>query len=76
MQRWLGVEAVLPTPHMRLPARSFENTAEVRCEENHPCKHSEDPEPLVSFSSLWSRSVGTRRQGLSLDFAHGRGNGG
>lgn len=76
MRRLLRVEASLPTPHTRLPTCSFENATEVRCKEKHPCKHSEDPESLIPFSGLWSRSVSVRREGLFFDFVHGRGDGG
>lgn len=76
MRRLLRVEASLPTPHTRPPTCSFENATEVRCKEKHPCKHSEDPESLIPFSGLWSRSVSVRREGLFFDFVHGRGDGG
>ena len=76
MRHWLRVEASLPAPYARLPTRGFEKTTEVRCKEKHPCKHSEDPEPLVPSSGLWSGSVSVRRQGLFLDFTHGWEDGG
>jgi hypothetical protein len=76
MRRWLRVEAPLPASHTRLPICSFENATEVCCKEKHPCKYDEDPEPLVPYSGLWSRSVSVRRQGLFFDFIHGRGDDG
>jgi hypothetical protein len=68
IRRWLRV--ALLTPHTRLPIRNFENATGVRCKEKDPRKHSEDPEPLVPLSGLWSRSVSARRQGLFLEPAH------
>jgi hypothetical protein len=74
----LRMQAFLPTPHMRLPTRSLESTTEVHATDEHPCEYGEDPEPLVPFDGrgLWGWNVRVRRQGLLLNFAHGREDGG
>ena len=83
ISRWEGiirprrrVQASLPTPNMRLPIRGLENATEGRCKDNDSCQRGDEPEPSVPFGGLWGGYVTVQRQGLTLDFVHGRGDGG
>jgi len=79
ISRWEGImrrRSRLPTPNMRLPTRGLENAMEVRCKDKDSCQRGDEPELSVPFGGLWDRRVTVQRQGLSLDFVHGRGDGG